>query len=42
MVLLHMDMLQSVRKYDAKLSNVLQSFQVGPFNRHLLHTTHFP
>jgi uncharacterized Rossmann fold enzyme len=29
-VLLRADMLQRVRKYDAKLSNVLQSFQVRP------------
>jgi hypothetical protein len=28
--LLRKDMLQRVRKYDAKLSNVLQIFQVGP------------
>jgi hypothetical protein len=35
-VLLRADMLQRVRKYDTKLSNVLQSFQVGPFNRPFL------
>ena len=29
-VLLRADMLQRVRKYDAKLSNVLQTFQVRP------------
>jgi hypothetical protein len=27
---------------DAKLSSVLQSFQVGPFNRRLLRIAHFP
>jgi uncharacterized Rossmann fold enzyme len=42
MVLLRADMLQRVRKYDAKLSSVLQSFQVGPFNRPLLRIAHFP